>query len=100
MFETTCTECGGTAKVPFKPTPGKPVYCTDCFNKNRSRRDENRQVSVNPRNVWARRRPDGQKEKEREYVPVAFNTLQGFFVIDAPCGVHSYQSNSKYIVQS
>ena len=75
MFETTCTECGGTAKVPFKPTPGKPVYCTDCFNKNRSRRDENRQVSVNPRNVWARRRPDGQKEKEREYVPVAFNTL-------------------------
>ncbi|MDP3880715.1 MAG: type IV secretion system DNA-binding domain-containing protein [bacterium] len=25
--------CGKTAKLPFKPDPNKPVYCSDCFEK-------------------------------------------------------------------
>ena len=36
MFEATCSECGKTAKVPFRPTSGKPVYCTDCFARRRA----------------------------------------------------------------
>jgi CxxC-x17-CxxC domain-containing protein len=36
MFEATCSECGRTARVPFRPTSGKPVYCTDCFAKRRA----------------------------------------------------------------
>ncbi len=35
MFEATCSGCGQVAKVPFQPTNGKPVYCTDCFSKRR-----------------------------------------------------------------
>ncbi len=35
MFDATCSECGKTAKVPFRPTSGKPVYCTDCFARRR-----------------------------------------------------------------
>lgn len=31
MFEATCGGCGGVASVPFRPTPGRPVYCRDCF---------------------------------------------------------------------
>ena len=31
MFETTCANCGGVAKVPFQPTSDRPVYCSECF---------------------------------------------------------------------
>ena len=31
MFETTCANCGGPAKVPFQPTSDRPVYCSECF---------------------------------------------------------------------
>lgn len=32
-FETTCSSCGKTTTVPFKPEPGRPVYCQDCLKK-------------------------------------------------------------------
>jgi CxxC-x17-CxxC domain-containing protein len=31
MFTATCASCGREARVPFNPTSGKPVYCSDCF---------------------------------------------------------------------
>ncbi len=33
MFKATCDECGRSCDVPFKPSNGKPVYCSDCFEK-------------------------------------------------------------------
>lgn len=33
MFKTVCSNCGKECEVPFKPTTGKPVYCSDCFEK-------------------------------------------------------------------
>jgi CxxC-x17-CxxC domain-containing protein len=27
-----CSDCGGEARVPFRPTQGRAVYCSDCFN--------------------------------------------------------------------
>jgi CxxC-x17-CxxC domain-containing protein len=35
MFEATCSNCGKTANVPFRPTSGKPVFCDDCFASRR-----------------------------------------------------------------
>ncbi len=35
MFSATCSSCGKEAKVPFRPTNGKPVYCSDCFRTQR-----------------------------------------------------------------
>ena len=35
MFDATCSNCGKDAKVPFRPTNGKPVYCSDCFRSMR-----------------------------------------------------------------
>lgn len=32
-FETVCSSCGKTTTVPFKPEPGRPVYCQDCLKK-------------------------------------------------------------------
>ena len=34
MHRVVCDKCGETCEVPFKPTSGKPVYCSDCFRKN------------------------------------------------------------------
>ena len=33
MHEVICDKCGKRCEVPFKPTEGKPVYCSDCFEK-------------------------------------------------------------------
>lgn len=33
MFSVTCDSCGNDCEVPFRPTKGKPVYCSDCFGK-------------------------------------------------------------------
>jgi CxxC-x17-CxxC domain-containing protein len=31
MHQATCDQCGKSCEVPFKPTSGKPVYCSACF---------------------------------------------------------------------
>ena len=35
MFPATCAECGKNTEVPFEPRGDRPVYCSDCFRKNR-----------------------------------------------------------------
>jgi len=39
MFDATCSSCGKPCQVPFRPTNGKPVYCSDCFEKMGGRSD-------------------------------------------------------------
>ena len=36
MFSATCSDCGNEARVPFRPRGDKPVYCSECFSKQRS----------------------------------------------------------------
>lgn len=31
MHDAVCANCGKVAQVPFRPTEGRPVYCSDCF---------------------------------------------------------------------
>lgn len=53
MFKAICDNCGETCEVPFKPTAGKPVYCSECFSKGeksdkpRSNRGDTRGNSSN-----------------------------------------------------
>jgi len=35
MTKVTCSACGEKCEVPFKPTSSKPVFCSDCFSKNK-----------------------------------------------------------------
>lgn len=39
MFHATCANCGRDCEVPFKPRGDKPVYCKDCFRKQRDNRE-------------------------------------------------------------
>ena len=36
MYPIQCAECGAEATVPFRPRGDRPVYCSDCFSKNRN----------------------------------------------------------------
>lgn len=36
MFPAVCAGCGKDCQVPFKPSGEKPVYCSDCFQGQRS----------------------------------------------------------------
>lgn len=71
MSKAKCTSCGKECEVPFKPTPGKPVYCRDCFSANRARpatSDVRSSPSFEPKQAWARRRDQGQIQKADERV--------------------------------
>jgi CxxC-x17-CxxC domain-containing protein len=35
MHRTICDSCGKDCEVPFRPSGEKPVYCSDCFEKNK-----------------------------------------------------------------
>ncbi|HJX49938.1 MAG TPA: CxxC-x17-CxxC domain-containing protein [Candidatus Nanoarchaeia archaeon] len=35
MHKATCTKCGKECEVPFKPTEGKPVFCQECYRKEK-----------------------------------------------------------------
>ncbi|MCL1822678.1 MAG: zinc-ribbon domain containing protein [Oscillospiraceae bacterium] len=35
-FIATCADCGGEAKIPFNPRDDRPVYCSECFAKQRA----------------------------------------------------------------
>jgi CxxC-x17-CxxC domain-containing protein len=36
MVDVTCSQCGKPTQVPFTPTEGRPVYCSDCFQQQRT----------------------------------------------------------------
>jgi CxxC-x17-CxxC domain-containing protein len=42
QHEAVCSECGRTTTVPFVPRGDRPVYCNDCFAKQRAGRSAGR----------------------------------------------------------
>ena len=38
MFSVICSDCGKETEVPFEPSQGRPVYCSDCYRKVRASR--------------------------------------------------------------
>jgi CxxC-x17-CxxC domain-containing protein len=34
MYKAVCDKCGAKCEVPFRPTPGKPILCNECFKKS------------------------------------------------------------------
>src|SRR4030042_5434542 len=41
MYSVICDSCGSKCEVPFQPTSGKPVYCSECFKKGSSSVNKN-----------------------------------------------------------
>lgn len=43
MFDVVCDNCGKNCTIPFKPSNGRPVYCSNCFEKgNNPPQNDNR----------------------------------------------------------
>ncbi len=38
LFPAVCADCGKETEVPFEPSQGRPVYCSDCYRKIRPSR--------------------------------------------------------------
>ena len=38
LFPAVCADCGKETEVPFEPSQGRPVYCSDCYRKVRASR--------------------------------------------------------------
>ncbi|MGH8630603.1 MAG: zinc-ribbon domain containing protein [Burkholderiales bacterium] len=36
MHPAVCAQCGKDTQVPFRPSGDRPVYCSDCFQKQPS----------------------------------------------------------------
>ncbi len=35
MYDAVCADCGSACQVPFLPSQDRPVYCSDCFSKQK-----------------------------------------------------------------
>ena len=42
MYTAICSNCGNEALVPFQPRGDKPVYCSDCYQPQKSGRSSDR----------------------------------------------------------
>ena len=65
MHSTTCSNCGRECQVPFKPNGSKPVFCSDCFEKNggETRRSNDRDYAPRRPN-FEDRRPDFSRNRD------------------------------------
>lgn len=62
MHKTTCSDCGKSCEVPFRPTGEKPVYCNDCFSSKREGGDREER---RPRNDFTERSPRREFNNDR-----------------------------------
>jgi CxxC-x17-CxxC domain-containing protein len=59
MHKASCNSCGKDCEVPFKPTSGKPIYCSSCFEKEQH--DDRGKYSRNRDDRNSRRRDSGKR---------------------------------------
>jgi CxxC-x17-CxxC domain-containing protein len=45
MHDAVCADCKGDCKVPFMPSSGKPVFCSNCFEKRGNGNNNSRKPS-------------------------------------------------------
>ncbi|HPR92071.1 MAG TPA: hypothetical protein PLR64_02350 [Candidatus Dojkabacteria bacterium] len=82
MYPAVCDKCGRDCKVPFQPSGDKPVYCSNCFEKQDNgnsdrfeRRDTGRR-SYGDRNDRGDRRDRGNREDREMFSAVCDNCGQ------------------------
>jgi len=49
MYDAVCSDCNKPCRVPFMPTSGKPIYCSECFEKRGNSRGNDNNDSRRPR---------------------------------------------------
>ncbi len=62
LFDATCTNCGKNFKAPFKPEPGRAIYCKNCFKKVIEARNENKEAPAPAKE---------EKKPERKFIKLS-----------------------------
>lgn len=66
MFKTVCSSCGKECEVPFKPTNGKPVYCSSCFDRISPRTNDSRSERPERRGNFDRPQRDNYSDNRSQ----------------------------------
>lgn len=69
MFKTVCSSCGKECEVPFKPTNGKPVYCSECFDRISPRADRPERSFDRPERPERNRSSFPDRSQDRPQTP-------------------------------
>ncbi len=77
MHSATCDNCHKSCEVPFRPTNGKPVFCSSCFENNRGSDSRRFSAKGGPASGWEGR------SSERS---TNFDDRQMFDAVCADCG--------------
>ena len=70
MHQTNCDNCGKQCEVPFKPTSGKPIYCSSCFDKGQNdspRKFDRNRDDRNYRSRDSKKRSFGDRDSVMHY---------------------------------
>ncbi len=76
MFDAVCSNCGKDCQVPFKPTSGKPIFCSECFDKQGGHDRGPRERSFGrPERSFDRPRPSGGESRGPSDLSVKIEAL-------------------------
>ena len=75
MHKVICDKCGQSCEVPFKPTEGKPVYCSDCFRKEESPRQESRSSYGGSRREFRPKHESSEPRQESDKLAAEFQQI-------------------------
>jgi CxxC-x17-CxxC domain-containing protein len=87
MHDATCDDCGDNCKLPFRPSSGKPVYCSQCFenrgNGNGNSGRDSRRPSFGGRDSRPSRdsrpardsKPAKNYDRQLEYIEAKLNKI-------------------------
>jgi len=63
MHTVTCSDCGDECQIPFEPKFNRPVYCSECFAKNKPQKSRNKHSRDEPRTREDNFRSKSKSEK-------------------------------------
>lgn len=52
MHQAVCDNCRKECEVPFRPTSGKPIFCSNCFESNRNRGFDSRSSNFEEKRMF------------------------------------------------
>lgn len=67
MYDAVCSDCGKNCKVPFMPSSGKPIYCSDCFEKRGNGNNSSRRSSFSDRRNSSSESSRPQKNYDKQF---------------------------------
>lgn len=67
MHKAVCSNCGKDCEVPFKPTGSKPVFCSECFERNGGGADSRRIQGRGPIRTDFERRKETRPQNSEQF---------------------------------